>query len=202
MRCDAVVLAGGRATRLGGTPKPGIVVGSASLLDHALAATAEAEVTAVVGPQDAVGQAGRSLVVTREDPPFGGPVAGLDAGLRALDRPGAPPWVLLLAVDVPGAGAAVPALRSAVAGAPDADGAHLVRADRAQWLVGLYRRTALTGALRAIDPHGAPVRRLVARLRLVTVPDEAGTSDDVDTWEDVERLTVRYSVGDAEEGER
>ncbi|PRZ04808.1 molybdopterin-guanine dinucleotide biosynthesis protein A [Isoptericola sp. CG 20/1183] len=201
MRYDAVVLAGGRATRLGGTPKPGIRIGDASLLDRALAATAEAGLTAVVGPEDTVGETGHPVVVTREDPPFGGPVAGLDAGLRALARPGAPDWVLLLAVDVPGAGAAVPALRAAVAAEPDADGAHLVRGDRAQWLVGLYRRTALTGALAEIEPHGAAVRRLVAPLRLVAVPDDAGTSDDVDTWEDVSRLAARHAAGDAEEGE-
>ena len=202
MRYDAVILAGGRATRLGGTPKPGIVVGGASLLDHALAATAEAESTAVVGPRDAVAQPRCSLVVTREDPPFGGPVAGLDAGLRALDRPGAPPWVLLLAVDVPAAATAVPALCAALSDEPDADGAHLVRADRAQWLVGIYRRAALGAALRAVDPHGAAVRRLVASMRLITVPDETGTSDDVDTWEDVNRLTARHAVGHTEEGER
>jgi len=38
---DALVLAGGRAARLG-TPKPGVVVGGRPLLEHALAATAGA----------------------------------------------------------------------------------------------------------------------------------------------------------------
>ncbi|WP_277212946.1 molybdenum cofactor guanylyltransferase [Isoptericola croceus] len=202
MRYDAVVLAGGRAARLGGTPKPGIVIGQATLLDHALAASAGAELTAVVGPDVAPRRGGRPLVVTREDPPFGGPVAGIDAGLRALDRPGAPPWVLLLAVDVPGAGAALPPLRAAVARTPDVDGAHLVRAGRAQWLVGIYRRTALSRALSEVEPHGAPVRRLVAPLRLAAVTDETGLSDDVDTWEDVDRLTARHAASDAEEGTR
>jgi molybdopterin-guanine dinucleotide biosynthesis protein A len=187
-----VVLAGGRARRLGGTPKPGVVVGGATLLEHALAATAGAELTVVVGPDDL--SVPPRVLRTREDPPFGGPVAGTDAGLRALDRPDAPPWVLLLAVDVPGAGAALPALRAAVARHPTTDGVHLVRHGRAQWLVGLYRRDALRVALRGVDPHGAPVRTLVAALDLVAVPDEAGTSDDVDTWEDRDRLTARQQV--------
>lgn len=204
MRHDAVVLAGGRATRLGGTPKPGVVVGGATLLEHALAATGEAERTAVVGPDTLALPA--DVLRTREEPPFGGPVAGIDAGLRALSRPGAPSWVLVLAVDVPGARAALPALRAAVARRPTADGAHLVRRGRAQWLVGLYRRGALAAALRAVDPHGAPVRVLVAALDLVAVPDEDGTSDDVDTWEDRDRLTARQHVrpaaDDAEEEAR
>ncbi|GAA1989679.1 hypothetical protein GCM10009718_29090 [Isoptericola halotolerans] len=203
MRYDAVVLAGGRAARLGGTPKPRVVVGHATLLEHALAATADAELTAVVGPDEILGTGGGPLVVTREDPPFGGPVAGIDAGLRALGRPGAPPWVLVLAVDVPGAAAALPALHAAVARHPEADGAHLVRAGRAQWLVGLYRRDALAAALQGTDPHGAPVRTLAAGLHLVTVPDETGMSDDVDTWDDRDRLTARLAdrraTDDAEE---
>ena len=39
---------------------------------------------------------------TREDPPFGGPVAALDAGLAALGRAhGQAPWTLVLAADLP-----------------------------------------------------------------------------------------------------
>ncbi|WP_407317098.1 NTP transferase domain-containing protein [Isoptericola halotolerans] len=204
MRYDAVILAGGRARRLGGAPKEGVVVGDATLLEHALAATVGAVLTAVVGPEDV--RLPEHMRRTREDPPFGGPVAGIDAGLRTLDRPDAPPWVLVLAVDVPGAGAALPALRAAVAQGHPTDGAHLVRHGRAQWLVGLYRRDALAAALRDIDPHGAPVRALVAALDLVTVPDDVGASDDVDTWEDRDRLTARQQVhhtaDDAEEEAR
>src|SRR5690606_5354922 len=120
-RFDAVVLAGGRARRLGGVPKPTLVLRGTTLEQHALAAAVGARRTVVVGPvptTPAPGHRwppGRDVVRTREDPPFGGPVAGLDAGLQALRRPAAaggaddaddgdsehPPWVLLLAVDVP-----------------------------------------------------------------------------------------------------
>ncbi|WP_402466419.1 molybdenum cofactor guanylyltransferase [Isoptericola aurantiacus] len=198
MRIDAVVLAGGRATRLGGTPKAQVVVGPATLLEHALAATRGAEATAVVGPVPT--GAPPDVVVTREDPPFGGPVAGLDAGLRALDRPDAPDRVLVLAVDVPGAAAAAAALHDAAAEHPEADGVHLVHDGRAQWLTGIYRRAALTGALAGLEPHGAPVRRLVAPLRLVAVPDGSGMSDDADTWEDVDRLSARFAAAHDEGG--
>ncbi|MGW8566486.1 molybdenum cofactor guanylyltransferase [Isoptericola sp. NPDC055881] len=213
---DAVVLAGGRATRLGGVPKPTVVLDGDTLLDRALAATRDAEHTVVVGP-DLPLPPGRDVIVAREDPPFGGPVAGLDAGLRALERArrhehpagrrqadgAAPAWVLVLAVDVPRAAEAVPLLRAAVTHAAQAavdpgtsaiDGAYLVRDGRAQWLVGLYRHEALRGALDALAGtdglSGLPVRRLVGLLRCVEVPDAEAVSADVDTWDDVRRLTV------------
>lgn len=201
---DAVVLAGGRATRLGGTPKPGIVVAGATLIEHALAATRDAARTVVVGPPDALPEAalaaakrsrpGRRVLRTREDPPFGGPVAGIDAGLRALADERPAPWVVVLAVDVPHAAAAVPRLVDALESlGPASDGAWLVREEHPQWLVGGYRRDALQAALDAVrdtSVHGVPVKRLVADLACVGVPDAAGWSDDVDTWEDVRAMTA------------
>ncbi|MEV0894968.1 NTP transferase domain-containing protein [Promicromonospora sp. NPDC050262] len=192
---DAVVLAGGRASRLDGTSKAGLVVGGTRLLDRALAASARARRVVVVGPPElaralpardpASGYAGPTPLLTREDPPFGGPVAGLAAGLRALPDPGAP-WVLLLAVDVPHAARAIAHLEEAVSREP-ADGAYLVRGGRAQWLVGLYRRAALDEALDGIETDGAPMKRLVGALRCTEVPDPAGWSDDIDTPADVAR---------------
>jgi molybdopterin-guanine dinucleotide biosynthesis protein A len=233
---DAVILAGGRAARLGGTPKPGIVVAGATLLDHALAATRDAACTVVVGPPDALPDAtaarlaerdARRIVRTREDPPFGGPVAGIDAGLRALaarredpspmrtapvdtDARGqalarAAPWVVVLAVDVPRAALAVPHVVDALAHleAPS-DGAFLVRDGHPQWLVGGYRRDALLAALDGVrdggSVHGVPVKRLVAGLACVEVPDAGGWSDDVDTWDDVRAMTSAAGPGTVQTG--
>lgn len=194
---DAVILAGGRASRLGGTPKPRLRTDGGSLLDRALGAAEGARRVAVVGPEDQVrpGPSDR-VVTTREDPPFGGPVAGLAAGLAALPDAGAAPWVLVLAVDVPQAAAAVPLLLRAVAQEPQASGAHLTSAGRAQWLVGLYRRDVLVGRLDALRAetgglHGASVRALVGGLAFLEVPDPGGLADDVDTWADAARLGVR-----------
>jgi molybdopterin-guanine dinucleotide biosynthesis protein A len=193
MRYDAIVLAGGRATRLGGTPKPGVVVGARRLLDHVLDACDGAERTVVVGPADELGPVPTGIEVTCEDPPRGGPVAGIAAGVAALRRTGAPHRVLVLAVDVPAAPDAVGPLLAAAAAHPDADGVHLVHRGRAQWLTGLYSVNPLRAALDGSAPHGAAVRQLVGGLTLVEVDDPAGASADVDTWEDVTRLSARHA---------
>lgn len=89
-----MILAGGAARRLGGRDKPGLLVGGARLLDHAVAACAGARRIVVVGPE-------RPTVIpvawVREDPPGGGPVAALAAGLAAVSAP----VTLLLAADLP-----------------------------------------------------------------------------------------------------
>ncbi|GAB2463496.1 molybdenum cofactor guanylyltransferase [Promicromonospora xylanilytica] len=189
---DAVILAGGRAARLGGMSKAGLVVDGARLLDRALEASTRARAVVVVGPPElaqslpAAGDRGPGVVLTQEDPPFGGPVAGVAAGLRAVPGPSAP-WVLLLAVDVPHAAGAVGLLERTVSREP-VDGAYLVRDGRPQWLVGLYRRSAFDLALSGIEADGAAMRRLVGGLRCAEVPDPAGWSDDIDTPADAARL--------------
>lgn len=78
---DAIVLAGGAARRLGGADKPGVRVGGRSLLDRVLAACRAAGTTVVVA---APRPTARPVEWAREDPPGGGPLAALDAGLRHL----------------------------------------------------------------------------------------------------------------------
>jgi CTP:molybdopterin cytidylyltransferase MocA len=103
---DAVVLAGGAASRLGGADKPALSVGGRMLLDRVLAACAAAGSTVVVGPRRPTA---RPVRWTREEPAGGGPLPALAAGLAALDdahRPGAggearPEVMLLLAADLP-----------------------------------------------------------------------------------------------------
>ena len=80
---DAIVLAGGAARRLGGADKPGVRVGGRALLDRVLAACAGARTTVVVGGRRPTA---RPVLWAREDPPGGGPLAALDAGLRHITR--------------------------------------------------------------------------------------------------------------------
>src|SRR3954454_9245577 len=74
----AVVLAGGRAARLGGQAKPQLDVGGRALLATVLEAGAGAAPGTAAGPPQPVPP---GVVVVRENPPRGGPVAALRAGL-------------------------------------------------------------------------------------------------------------------------
>ena len=105
---DAVVLAGGAGRRLGGVSKGEVELAGQRLVDHVLAATGAARRVVVVGEVPVP----EGVLLTREEPPGGGPAAGVVAGLaRLAARPGpAADWVLLLACDLPGAGEAVPEL--------------------------------------------------------------------------------------------
>ena len=178
---DAVILAGGSARRLGGADKPGVDVGGRTLLAHVVAAVPGAARVVVVGPP-------RPLPVEVtwcvEDPPGGGPVAAVAAGLvHTLED-----VVLVLAADQPRVAPAVPALRAALA-ADDAAGLTVLvdASGRVNHLAAAWRRAALRAALNRIgDPGGAPVRALTSAARAVQVPDPDGWGRDCDTWADVE----------------
>ena len=71
----AIVLTGGRASRLGGADKAGIAVAGRPMLETVVrAAAAVADAVVTVGPGGD----------TCEEPPYSGPVAGIAAGLAAL----------------------------------------------------------------------------------------------------------------------
>ena len=67
MEFDAVILSGGRSSRLGGVPKSGLMHDGASLLDRALQAAGGAAAVAVVGPDP--GTLPDGVVSCREDRP-------------------------------------------------------------------------------------------------------------------------------------
>lgn len=184
---DAVVLAGGGARRLGGADKPGLSVGGRPLLDRVLAACAGSRTTVVVADPRPTA---RPVTWAREDPPGGGPLAALDAGLRrtSADR------ILLLSADLPFLDAATVARLLQAVG--DTDGALLTDADgRDQPLVAAYRAPALRAGLAALaQEHGAltglPLRRLTSGLRLTRVPGPVA-SFDCDTWDDIATARAR-----------
>ncbi len=184
----AIVLAGGTAARMGGIDKAAIELHGVTLLERALAATMTALEVVVVGEQVPTS---RPVTWTREDPPGGGPAAGLLAGLDRFLVP--PDLVAVLAVDMPRVTATTVArLAWAVEADPAVDGAVLVDADgRRQTLAAVYRRSSLLDARPATseDERGLPVRRLVGALRLVEVPAVSDEARDVDTWEALRDLS-------------
>ena len=181
------MLAGGTAARMGGIDKASIEVDGVTLLERSLAATLSAPEVVVVGEQVPTT---RPVTWTVEDPPSGGPAAGL---LTALDRFLVPPdLVAVLAVDMPRVSVGTVArLTWAVEADPAADGAVLVDPDgRRQPLAAVYRRASLDAARPPSyeQQHGLPMRRLVGLLRLVDVPVVGDEARDVDTWDDLRDL--------------
>lgn len=174
---DAIILAGGKGTRLGGRDKAELDVGGRRLLDIALAATEGAGRVIVVGPRR---PAPPEVLWRREDPPGGGPVAALAAGAPEVvaDR------VIVLAVDYPFVDP--PSVARLLATQGDAQGAlALDFEDRAQPLFAVYETKALRAALvRHPAPEGVAVRDLVHNLELKRV--EVGPrAMDCDTWRDL-----------------
>jgi len=209
---DAVVLAGGGARRLGGADKPALTVGARSLLDRVLSACADATTTVVVGPRRATR---RPVLWVREEPPGGGPLAALDAGLRHITEE----TVLVLSADLPFLReSTVRTLLAAVdeapqhargsegsensAGAESFEGA-LLDDGRDQPLLAAYRTEPLRRELALMRTEygrltGLPLRLLIPELRLRRVPASSDTSDalDCDTWDDVAAARARIREHD------
>ncbi|KOG35045.1 NTP transferase domain-containing protein [Streptomyces resistomycificus] len=186
---DAVVLAGGAARRLGGADKPGVRVGGRALLDRVLAACADARATVVVADPRPTA---RPVTWAREEPPGGGPVAALDAGLRHTTAED----VVVLSADLPFLGEMTVRRLLGALRTSGADGVLLTDADhRDQPLVAAYRASALRRELAACAAEsggatGLPLRRLTAGLELTRVPD-AVASFDCDTWDDIATARAR-----------
>ena len=187
LRLGAVILTGGTAARMDGIDKASIEVGGVTLLERALAATLQAVEVVVVGQEVPTS---RTVTWTREEPPLGGPAAGILAGIDRFLR--APDLVCVLAVDMPKVNSGTVArLTWAVEGDPDVDGAVLVDAEgQRQTLAGVYRTASLQSARPDAreQEHGLPVRRLVGLLRLAEVPVVGEEAFDIDSWKDLRHL--------------
>jgi molybdopterin-guanine dinucleotide biosynthesis protein A len=178
-----VVLAGGRATRLGGRPKPQLEVGGRSMLAAVLAATESAAARVVVGPPQPVPP---GVVVVREEPPGGGPVAALRAGLPVVTTD----VVAVLAADLPFLTTALlDELRARLTG----DGVLVVDGTgQDQLLLGVWRTAALRAAVAAAPAGPTSMRRVLAplavrRFRPAVTAGQPPPWTDCDTPADLER---------------
>ncbi|GAB3440966.1 hypothetical protein GCM10027517_16220 [Phycicoccus ginsengisoli] len=199
----AVVLCGGTGRRFGGD-KTRAELGGTSILDHLLDGVPAGWTVLCVGDRRPTT---RDVTWLREDPPGGGPVAALAAALPHV----ATPVLVALGGDMPYAAPAAPLLVARLtAGGTVADahgsgrgeaggdgtdpGVEVVAArdpgGRVQPLLAAYR----VDALRAAVPEpaaGAPLMRLLDRLRVEAVEVADPAALDVDTPDDLERARHR-----------
>ncbi|PPK93138.1 molybdopterin-guanine dinucleotide biosynthesis protein A [Kineococcus xinjiangensis] len=184
-----VVLAGGAARRFTARAdgpesdhdKVCALLAGRPLLDHLLDGLPPEVPVVVVGPARATC---RPVTTVREDPPGGGPVAGLAAAVTAL--PAGTATVVLLGGDHPFAAAAVPRLLAALAGSPAAACAAGVDPQgRRQPLLSAHRLPALRARLAGAPAAGRRLREVLAGPE-VAVPVTAEEVLDVDTAEDLD----------------
>ena len=187
-----VVLAGGTSRRFGSDKLQ-------FLLPTTLQSLPSDWPVVCVGPErQELVPAGRNVSWTREEPPFGGPLAAVRAGIQTLAEERPDVWlVAVIAADMPRVGSALPALVTLVthperAGAAALDGACLVDdSGRRQPLAGVYRTEHLSALLDG-DVDDRPARALFAGARIgeITDPDAA---QDIDTMAE---LAAYRSLGD------
>lgn len=190
----AIVLAGGAGRRLGGVDKANLAVGDQTLLARALTTLSTASPRIVVGPLGRQ-RVPADVIGVQEQPPGGGPVAAIDAGLAEVGAD----VVVVLACDMPLVTAGLvdqlvdTLTRTGTQADTDttrcrpADGV-LPRDDhgRRQPLAAAYRTTSLRRAVAELPkPGGAAMRELLRNLELVELPVSSASVLDCDTWESV-----------------
>ena len=182
---ETILLAGGRGERMGGVDKASVRLNGRRLIDHLLPALPGPVI--VVSPHDLpLPDAARRVT---EDPPYGGPVAGVAAAAPLIRSD----LVAVLSVDAPDSPALLPALVDALTAAPDAGVAVTRAADgRVQPLCAVWRRDALLAALATLEStRDIAAKRLLAAATVVEVPG-AGLDTDYDT---LAELAQRGEVG-------
>jgi len=183
----ALVLAGGRGSRLGNDDKAAITIGGTSALDQLLSSLPERVPIVVAGPERPTQ---RPVTFRREWPIHGGPVAGIASGLEAVSTP----VTALLAVDMPWAGELMEHLITEFA---SCDAAALVPVDGSgyrQPLCTVVRTEALRRALGELgDPHGRSMRDLMSLIDVRERPlseAEMRWVDDIDTPDDLRKARL------------
>lgn len=163
---SVIVLSGGTNKRFGSDKSQALLKG-VTLLDHVLGFIPADIKTVIVGKD------------VFEQPPMGGPVAGIARGLQEIDTE----YVAIAAVDMPYGSSLFLQLLEVITG----DAAMPVDAEGfKQPLCGIYRRDSLLVALAKLgEPHGQSMRALCDLLVIDEVKVDAGALVDIDTPEDL-----------------
>ncbi|KRE60398.1 NTP transferase domain-containing protein [Nostocoides sp. Soil756] len=180
---SVVVLAGGRSTRFGADKLAAPLRGT-TVLDHLLDALPAAWPVVVVGQER---ETRRAVTWAREDPPGGGPLAALLAGVAVARAD----LVAVVAGDMPEAAPALERLVAVLTAAgPEVEAAVGVDDEGVpNPLLAAYRRAALA-ARAALPTAGVPARSLLS-LAHVEVPVPGREAHDVDTRADLDSFGPR-----------
>lgn len=189
-----IILAGGTARRLGGVSKPDYRIGGNRLLDillQELGCTGFTGTTVVVGPENLTVPS--HVTLTLEDPPFGGPLAGIQAGLKALPILSNDDAVFLTTCDAPLSPRILPKLAAQLSVSRQIDGAIPLELGNENWpqfVHGLYR----CGALRDLHfSRDRSIRSVFRMLNTTAIPDDDAACFDVDTPETATILEKRLA---------
>ncbi len=191
---DAIVVAGGRGSRLGGSElgdKAVVELAGRPLVEHVLAAVAGARVIICVAGNLPDSLAGNPLRCA-EQPLGAGPLAAVAAGVQHVSAP----LVALVAADTPFIGEALDELRTAIA-TGTADAVMLIDGDgRRHYLAAIWRTGSLRRALHALGVvEGTSMRSLydLPHLDVVMVADTNDATFDVDTPDDLAAAEQRLA---------
>lgn len=221
MKFDAIIVAGGRGSRLGGVSKPLLEHRGETLLEHSLNAVRDAQAIAVVGAHALAEAVTRYMdcapdeqrvVITREYPTFAGPAAAVAAGRAALDdgpddegaqrQNEASELTVVLASDLLDPAPVVAALLAATE--RPAPGIEAWVPQDATGVLQTLSCAILTAPLReaisqAAEPHGslenASMMRLLATVQMERLKLPDADFSDVDTPGDAGRHGIAVSNG-------
>ncbi len=172
-----ILLAGGRSSRMG-TDKLDLTREGRTLAQRGVDALLSVADVVVVASPHREGFDDPRVEFVLEDPPFGGPVAGIAAALEWL--PEGDVEVYLLAGDLADPAPLVALLAS---GVPGEDGLALVDEEGwPQYLAGRYRASALRRVVSG-EVRDRSVHRTFRPLRLALAPVVSAMAADVDTPE-------------------
>ena len=180
---SALILTGGKSTRFGSN-KSRAMFGERSLIEELLASFPQDIDVIVVGPT--ITNSSRPLKYAQEDPPGGGPVAAISAGIELVQTN----FVAIIATDMPFAGQIIEFLSEDLFFTEDA----LIPLDARgvrQSLCGIYKVDSLRNALgnlTAVD--GQSMRNLMQHLQVKELrlpPQLERILIDIDTPSDLER---------------
>lgn len=189
---DVIIVAGGEGRRMGGVDKASLKLNGIRFIDHLLQDLAGIPTykVIVVTPREDL-KLGENVLRCSEEPPLGGPVAGIEAAMKLCSAD----YVAVIAVDAPYSARALAPLEEKLLGHPHASAAAIESEGFLQPLCAVWKRVDLLGALGAVaEAAGGSVRNQSVRAVLRNAPGEVlsvpatGVERDVDTPADLEAI--------------